>query len=135
MARIFHAGALYFALVFLAGFVLGAVRTVWLAPRLGELAAVALELPLILAASWVAAGWVVKRLGVPARGGPRLAMGSVAFVLLLAAEAGLGAALGRGAAAYFASLATPPGLLGLAGQIAYALFPWLRLQGKQAPEM
>jgi len=41
----------YFLPVFALGFVLGTVRTLWLAPMLGELAAVAAELPVMLAAS------------------------------------------------------------------------------------
>ena len=37
------AGLAYFALVFGAGFLLGAIRTTALAPRLGDVAAVTLE--------------------------------------------------------------------------------------------
>src|SRR5690606_39056760 len=52
---ILHAALAYWAAIFALGFVLGTVRTLWLAPAVGELAAVALELPVMLGASaWAA---------------------------------------------------------------------------------
>ncbi|MEL7429628.1 MAG: hypothetical protein AAFN43_06475 [Pseudomonadota bacterium] len=45
------AGAAYFAIVFAAGFILGAARTFLLAPVAGEMLAVLVELPFILAVS------------------------------------------------------------------------------------
>jgi len=45
------AGALYALIVFLIGFIFGTVRVLLLAPRLGEIAAVVLETPVMLAAS------------------------------------------------------------------------------------
>ena len=71
MSSVIKGGAAYFALVFAAGFALGVVRVLVLAPRLGALSAVALELPLILTVSWIACGWVLKRFSVPPRAGPR----------------------------------------------------------------
>ena len=53
-------------------------------------------------------------------------MGGVAFVFLILAEALLSFAVGRGPVAYFASFGTPEGSLGLAGQVVFALFPWIR---------
>jgi hypothetical protein len=115
----------YFAAVFAAGFALGTLRTLWLAPRTGDLAAVALELPVMLALSWLAAGAVLRRWPLP-RGTPRLAMGGGAFVLLMLAEAGLAAATGTPPAAWAAGLLAPAGALGLAGQAAFAAIPALR---------
>lgn len=46
----------YVGAVFAAGFVLGVLRTLWLAPAVGPLAAVAFELPLVLAFSTMVAG-------------------------------------------------------------------------------
>ncbi len=124
-----RAGLAYAALVFAAGFALGAIRVMLLTPAAGELAAVALELPLILALSWLACGALLRRITVAPRTGPRLLMGAAALTALLAAEAALSAlAFGRGLAEWSASLARPAGTLGLAGQGAFALFPWLRLR-------
>jgi hypothetical protein len=52
---------------------------------------VALELPVILAVAWVACGWLTR--SVPATASARLAMGGLAFALLIAAEILLGLAL------------------------------------------
>jgi hypothetical protein len=116
--RALGAGAAYFGLVFAAGVLLGTLRVALLAPALGETAAVALELPAMLGLAWFAARWLVRRWRVAVAPAARLAMGGTGFVLLLAAEAGLGAALGRPAVP-----ATAAGLLGLAGQVAFALLP------------
>jgi hypothetical protein len=125
--RIAVAAAAYFGVVFAVGFVLGTLRVTVLAPALGELVAVACELPLMLAASWWAAGRVLRRWPLPARAVPRLAMGALALVLLLAAELVLDMALGgRGAAEHFARYAHRPEQLGLAAQLLFALMPWLR---------
>ncbi len=127
------AGGAYFLIVFAAGFALGTLRVLAIAPHLGELVAVALELPAMLAASWFAAGWVARRFAVPARLPPRLAMGAIAFAVLMLAEFALAAALGRSPAAYAAVFLTAPGLLGLAGQIAFALCPAARIWGRTEP--
>ena len=122
MAGALRAGALYFAVIFALGFLLGTVRTLALAPRIGEMGAVLAELPVILAASWFAAGRLARQLGPALR--PRIAMGGFAFALLMAAETGLAAVLGE---APFAGLATPAGALGFAGQLFFAAFPALRI--------
>ena len=121
------AGAAYFAIVFAVGFALGTVRTLFLAPRLGEQIAVVIELPFMLGASWLACAWVLRRWHVPAGSGPRLTMGGVAFALLIVAEIALSlTAFDRSLADYFRNLATPHGLIGLTGQIVFALIPLLR---------
>lgn len=125
MSRPVGNAIVYAAAVFAAGFVFGTVRTLWLAPQIGALAAVAVELPFMLAVSWLVAGAVLRRRPLP--GMPqRLAMGAVAFALLMAAEALLARAFGQSPAAWLAALATPAGALGLAGQAAFALVPALR---------
>ncbi len=127
MTRAALAGALYFAAVFAAGFVLGAIRTVLIVPRLGEFGAVLLELPLMLAASWVLCGAIVKTLAIPPRLPARLVMGGTGFALLMAAEFALGAfGFGRGLAEQLALLAQPPGTLGLTGQLVFGAIPALR---------
>lgn len=126
-AAALRAGALYFVLVFAAGFALGAIRTIVLVPRVGELAAVAIELPVMLTVSWFACG-AVLRWTRPGQGvAARAVTAGVAFALLMMAELALSLALGMPSlAAYLAGLATPAGLLGLTGQILYGLFPIIR---------
>jgi hypothetical protein len=127
MRRAIQAGAAYFGAVFLVGFALGTVRVLALVPRIGELRAVLLELPVILAASWALCGWAQRRFGVPPVARDRLAMGGVAFGLLMIAEAALSFGLGRSPGDYLSSFATAAGAAGLAGQIAFALFPLVRV--------
>jgi hypothetical protein len=120
------AGAMYFGAVFAAGFALGVLRTTVLTPAIGRLAAVAVELPIILAIAWIACGAVLRRITLtrPEAAG----MGAVAFVLLMAAEAALSLLLtGRSLAEHFALYARPAYLLGLAGQLAFASFPLVRV--------
>ena len=129
MPSAIKAGILYFAIVFAAGFVLGTLRVFILLPLTGELAAVALELPVMLIISWLACRRLVARFSVPAMVSHRLAMGVLAFCLLILAEVGLSVlAFNRSGAEYLALLQTAPGLLGLAGQIAFGLFPLVRLK-------
>lgn len=121
------AGSSYFAAVFALGFVLGTIRTVWLLTMLGELIAVLLELPVMLAASWWLCAQLIKRFKVPARPAARLAMGALAFALLMAAELFLSlAVMGYTWHEHFAHYATAPGALGLAGQVVFALIPLLQ---------
>ena len=121
------AGFAYFLLVFAAGFALGAVRTIFVAPRLGETLAVVIELPLMLAISWIACGAVLKRVSIPPRVWTRLAMGACAFLFLMLAEFALAHfAFSQSLDSFLAGLTRMPGALGLAGQIAFALSPLVR---------
>lgn len=113
----------YFAVTFAVAFVLGALRQTVVEPRLGGLAAVALEVPILLGVSWLVAGRAVRRFAVPARAAARLAMGGVAFGLLQVSEFAFAAALGTPPTAYAASFFTAAGALGLAAQVAFALLP------------
>ena len=123
-----RAGIQYFVMVFTVGFLLGTVRAMAVAPRIGEFAAVLLELPVMLAASWWICGWLIQRHGVPARWPARAAMGGVAFTLLMLAEWALALGpLGRSAADQWSAYATGPGALGLAGQLLFGAFPLLWL--------
>lgn len=121
-----RAALAYFAAIFALGFVLGAIRVTWLVPSLGELAAVAIELPVMLAVSWWWAGRVLNRWPLP-RPRQRLAMGATAFAILMAAELALAMTLGgQGPGEWLASMAHAAGMLGLAGQVLFALVPRLR---------
>jgi hypothetical protein len=118
------AAAAYFAIAFGAGFVLGTIRVLVVAPRLGAPLAVLLEAPLMLAISWAASAGCIRAFRLPSGATSGLVMGGAAFVLLIAAEMALAAvAFGRTPAAYVRDVATPAGAEGLAAQIAFALFP------------
>lgn len=119
----------YFGLVFAAGFVLGTIRTLLILPLTGDVVAVGLELPAMLAVSWIACGWSVRRYEVSARFSTRLAMGVVAFGLLMGAEVLVSMLIGgRSLSEHLALYRTAPSLLGLGGQMAFAAFPLIRLR-------
>lgn len=123
------AGTTYWALIFALGFVLGTIRVLWLAPRLGETLAGFVELPFILGASWLVARWLVRRFAIR-QTSEALATGGIAFALLMAAELVLATTLFEmSASEWLANITRPPGLYGLLGQIAFALMPWLAARG------
>jgi hypothetical protein len=121
------AGAAYFLILFLAGFVLGTVRMLQVAPRVGDITAVLLELPLMLTASWVVCRFLIRRMGLAAGVTPRLLMGLTGFILLILAEIALGlVGFGRSLEMQLAALAQPAGFIGLAGQVAFGAIPLLQ---------
>ncbi|MFN3864472.1 MAG: hypothetical protein ACK4RT_09360 [Erythrobacter sp.] len=125
--RIASAGLAYWAVVFALGFVLGTIRVLWLAPLIGLLPATALELPVMLGASWLASGWLVRRFAINTAG-EALVAGSLAFLLLMVAECTLAVTMmGQTPAQWLADVRQPHALLGLAGQALFALMPWWRV--------
>jgi hypothetical protein len=120
-----RAGLFYALALFAIGFALALVRIPILAPRIGETAAVLVELPVMLLAAWRISGALVQREGLPHNG--RVLMGAVYFPLLLLFELLLGLALGGTAPALVAGWFAMPGLLGLAAQALAALFPRFHL--------
>ena len=86
--QVVKAGAIYFALVFGAGFVLGTIRTLWVVPRFGTRMAELMEMPIMLAVTIVAARWTVLHLSVPMMWSARIETGCIALVLMLIAEFG-----------------------------------------------
>ncbi len=123
---IMRAGAVYFAVVFAAGFALGVIRVVWIVPRAGERAAEVAEAPLMVLVSFLAARWVVRRLAHDASGLRLVRIGLVALGLLLAFEIAvvvwvrglsLGAYLAARDPAAFASY--------VASVALFAVMPWL----------
>lgn len=120
---------LYFVIVFAIGFVLGTIRTLALAPSLGEVRAVLIELPIMLTASWLVCGWLLKR--TPLRASDAAAMGASALALLLLAEAALSImAFGRTPLEHLALYAQPAHVLGLIGQVLFGAFPSIRSLGR-----
>lgn len=125
MPRALKSAAVYVAIVFAAGFVLGVVRTLVLEPRLGALAAVALELPVMLGVAWIACGRILRRW--PLERPAAVVMGAAALALLLLAEAALSVLLaGRTLGEHVALYAQAAHQLGLAGQLLFAAWPVVR---------
>jgi hypothetical protein len=126
--KILRAAAHYWAMVFALGFVLGTVRVLWLAPLVGLVPATALELPVMLGASWWASGWLMRRFGITGSD-EALATGGLAFALLMAAELALGVGMMElTPAQWLSDFRQPHALLGLAGQVLFAAMPWWRVR-------
>ena len=129
MTRSLTAGAVYFATVFALGFALGTVRLLLLESRVGLWAATLIELPFMLAASWLLCRWVVERWQISPALGARLHVGAVAFGLLMAAEILIGLTLlDREMPYQIEAMTSGPGALGLAAQLLYASFPVLQMR-------
>ena len=127
MRNALFAAIAYFAATFALGFVLGAVRTLALEPRIGALPAVSIELPIILLSAWFICGWSLRRFSVDTDLVHRLLVCVSAFALLMAAEISLSIfGFSRTLDEIFADWRTAPGALGFAGQIVFALFPLVR---------
>lgn len=121
---VFRTAFAYFSTVFAFAFAMGVARTLVIAPRIGATAAVLLEVPILLAASWLIARRLLRDrdLALP----QRIAVGTIAFVLTMASEAVLSALMrGQSAGEWAATVATPIGLVGLAGQLGFAAIPTL----------
>lgn len=121
-----RAGLAYFALVFAAGFCLGALRVPLVVPRLGERVAELLEMPLMLVAMIFAARFTVRRFAVPIAASARLSMGALALALLVAAELALAVVLAdRSLREYVAGRDPVSGSFYLAMLALYAAMPLL----------
>jgi hypothetical protein len=124
----FEAGVAYFVVAFGFGFLLGTFRMLVIVPAVGEISAVMLEMPIMLAISWFSSRWLIGRFSVPDGLAPRLVMGGLAFVLLMFAEGGLSIlGFGRSFAEHFASYRQVASIMGLLGQLAFASFPAIQL--------
>jgi hypothetical protein len=129
VARVFKAATIYFACVFCIGFVLGTFRVLVLNPLVGEFNATALEIPIMLTVSWFVCRRVMRRFAIPRTMSSGVAVGGLAFALLMIAELGLSVLLfDRTLTQYFDALQSDAGMLGFAAQIAFALFPLLQLR-------
>lgn len=118
------AAVLYFLLVFGGGFLLGPIRVLFLEPRLGPVAAVLCEAPLLLLAIYLAARWVPRFLGVRRDAGSLLLVGVCALALQQIADAVVGFGLrGMSLAEQLARLHTAEGMIYVALLIVYAAMP------------
>ncbi|MEQ1669638.1 MAG: hypothetical protein ABL893_02150 [Hyphomicrobium sp.] len=120
------AGALYFGLTYAAGFACGAVRETFVVPRLGQFTATLIELPVMLAATYFAARFVIGRMEPRPNMVDRAVIGATGFVLLMAAEA-IFAGLLRGwtFAEWLAHLQTADGALSLVMFGLFGVMPML----------
>jgi hypothetical protein len=133
-ARAFRAGLMYCAVVLVAGLAMGAVRTFWVAPLAGELVAVWLEVPVMLAISWSACSWVAEHLELSESFLNRLIMGGVALAALTGVEALVAILAGEWSLRdYFLTNIQVGVLLGLLAQLGFAVFPMLQARRSEAP--
>jgi hypothetical protein len=117
-------GLFYFIVIFTLAFATGVVRTLFVAPLLGPVAAVSLEVPVILAASWFVARRLLR--GRSFSLAQRAAIGALAFTLTMISEAALSQLIrGQSITEWAAAVATPLGLFGLAAQLGFAAMPVL----------
>ncbi len=128
--QLIGAGVLYFALTTLAGFMFGALRQTFVVPRLGQLTATLIETPLMLAVSYFAARCVIGRFSPLPGQGARLAIGLVAFALLMTAEIVLsGVVRGWSIGQWFDHMKTPEGGLSMAIFGIFAILPLIVRRG------
>ena len=124
-------GALYFTGAFALGFLFGGIRLMLLEPLLGDLLAVLIEVPIMLALCWILCARAIQRLQLPATLSARATMGATAFVLLMLAEAGLAVFLfGNSLTEYANGYEEPARLFGLLGQFLFAVFPIIQMNGQ-----
>lgn len=125
MLKPLKAAALYFAVVFAAGFVFGSIRVPFLVPRLGVRVAELSEAPLMLAVILFASRRVVRRFVLTPQ--EALKVGLLAFVLLLALELLLAHVMSRLTIREYISSRDPiSGAVYVALLLIFAASPWLR---------
>lgn len=125
MLKAIKAGVLYFAVVFSIGFLLGTIRTLWVVPRLGARAAELMEAPVMIAVSFLAARWIVRRMALPFIVSQRIGMGAIALVLLMVAEFCFLSLRGMSLRQYFAILDPVAGPVYYFSLLLFALAPVL----------
>jgi hypothetical protein len=82
------------------------------------------ELPMMLFVSWFVCAWIIRRLAVSKEHSPRIVMGLLAFVLLIAVEMVLGViGFGRTLSDQLKAYQNTGPMLGLLAQLAFARFP------------
>jgi len=118
-------GVLYFALVFGAGFVLGPIRILWVAPRLGTRTAELMEYPVMLGVIIAAARWIVLKFAVPPTPALRVAMGLLALALMVIAELSLARVRGLTIREYIAKRDRLSGSIYYALLVIFAIMPLL----------
>ena len=115
----------YFAMVSGAGFVLGTVRVIWLAPWIGDRAAELTEMPIMVVITFLAARVVVRRVA-DHRGSRLLVLGLLALAILAAFELAIARLiLGLTLHEYVTARDPVAGTLYLVSLVLFALMPVL----------
>lgn len=121
------AGLLYFTGIFALGFILGTIRTIFLVPRMGILAGVIIEVPIMLTASWFLCKKLINRFNITKESADLLLFGGSAFALLMAAEFIFSVFIFKqGVSLFFSNLLTLHGLIGLLAQIVFGIIPLIQ---------
>jgi hypothetical protein len=132
LKRALFAGTMYFLALFAFGFLLGAIRVVFVAPRFGQLTGVLAEVPIMLTAAYFICRWALHHWRVSRTTTIRWLMVPWFLALLFAFETLLGLTLfGRTLSEQWAALVTLAGVLGLSAQIIAALLPVFVGKGEQ----
>ena len=127
MTRAIKAGAVYFLLLYVIGFLLGATRELLLAPRFGVVVASALEALPMLAAIIHFAPLIARRFGIPPKSGGRMLMGVFGLALLIGAEIAMTRAMrGLSPEQWLAHFASFEGAIYALLLACFAAMPWLR---------
>ena len=127
MGRAFKAGAVYFLLLYVIGFLLGATRELLLAPRFGVVVASALEALPMLAAIFHFAPLIARRFGIPPKSAGRVLMGFFGLVLLIGAEIAMTRAMrGLSPEQWLAHFASVEGAIYAVLLACFAAMPWVR---------
>lgn len=101
---------------------MGVLRTVAVAPFIGQTAAVLLEVPIVIAASWIATRYLLRNVSFNFR--QLMVAGAIAFALTMASEAALAETIrGQNLIEWVTSVLSPLGLVGLVGQLIFAAMP------------
>jgi hypothetical protein len=131
--RALAAASIYFLALFALGFVLGTVRVIFVAPRVGEFAATIAEVPVMLTAAFFACRWAIQHWQVPRTIAIRVVMIPWFLAMLFLFESLLGAMLfKRSLAEQWEGLGTPAGFVGLSAQIIAAILPLLVGKGERS---
>ncbi|MEO8464288.1 MAG: hypothetical protein ABI640_03030 [Gammaproteobacteria bacterium] len=133
MSKTIRAALVYFAIVLGTGFVLGVFRVPVLVPRIGERWAELVEMPIMAAVIFFAAGYLLRRYPEICSPGRSLVAGFLALALSVAAELGLAVLLqDRSLAEFIASRDKVSGSVYIALLLVFAIMPRLRLVSQGA---
>lgn len=129
MMVVLRFAALYAAIIFAFGFVLGALRGLFLSPVVGELIAVLIEVPIMLVLCWLVASRIFPGRGL--QPGQGIEIGLTAFLLQQIAESLLFGAFGPyryvdNVLFYLGDL-SPARVAGMIGQILFAVIPFIQI--------
>jgi hypothetical protein len=122
--RIVSTAALYFALVFVVGLVLGPLRVLWIEPVFGPTIAVLCETPFLLAAIWFAARWTPRWSKLDGGWLSYLCVGLLALVFQQTADLAVGFGLrGMTLDEQLSFFRTPPGYIYAFNLLVFAFAP------------